>query len=159
MFGQWVSDSVVIGGGEVPADAMTEERRLAAFVAAVDDAGAVVPKGALMLDARHRVVINPSFKGQHYPPSMLSVAALQPIVSFLLLRQLLSHLRIVAGLSPEAAMDKGQFVHWRPPKRVDKKRAFETKGLTNPVDFLDPIEDDEPKATTEGMDGIVLTAD
>merc|ERR1711907_267888 len=50
-------------GAEVPPDAVTEERRLSAFVAAVDDAAAVVPKGAFLLDARHRVVPSPSFKG------------------------------------------------------------------------------------------------
>jgi len=48
---------------EVPADAVTEEKRLAAFVAAVDHAAAIAPAGALLLDARHRVVKSPSFQG------------------------------------------------------------------------------------------------
>jgi len=55
------------GGGEegaaVSPDTITEEKRLAAFVAAVDEACAVVPKGALLLDARHHVVPSPSFEG------------------------------------------------------------------------------------------------
>lgn len=51
------------GGEEVAADAITEEKRLAALVASVDDSCAVAPKGALLLDARHRVVQSPSFKG------------------------------------------------------------------------------------------------
>jgi len=48
---------------EAGADGITEEQRLAALVAAVDDSCAVAPKGALLLDARHRVVQSPSFKG------------------------------------------------------------------------------------------------
>merc|ERR1711907_308212 len=97
-------------GAEVAADAVTEEKRLAAFVAAVDDAAAVVPKGALLLDARHRVVPSPTFK----------------------------------GLAAEAAMDMKSYVHWRVPRQADKKRAFETKGLTQTTDFLDTIESDQP---------------
>jgi radial spoke head protein 9 len=50
-------------GGEVTEDAITEEKRLSALVAAVDESCAVAPKGALLLDARHRVVQSPSFKG------------------------------------------------------------------------------------------------
>merc|ERR1711959_746172 len=50
-------------GGEVAEDAVTEEKRLAVFVAAVDDAAAIAPVGALLLDARHRVVQSPSFQG------------------------------------------------------------------------------------------------
>lgn len=98
-------------GGEVPPDAVTEERRLAAFVAAVDDSCAVAPKGALILDARHRVVPSPSYK----------------------------------GLPAELALDVKSYVHWRAPRQADKKRAFETKGLTQTTDFLDPIDQDEPK--------------
>jgi radial spoke head protein 9 len=97
-------------GGEVAPDAVTEERRLAAFVAAVDDAAAVVPKGALLLDARHRVVPCPGFK----------------------------------GLPAELAMDIKSYVHWRVPRQPDKKRSFDTKGLSQTTDFLDTIEGDEP---------------
>merc|ERR1711988_1769990 len=97
-------------GAEVPPDAVTEERRLSAFVAAVDDAAAVVPKGAFLLDARHRVVPSPSFK----------------------------------GLPAESGMDVKSYVHWRVPTQPDKKRAFDTKGLTQTMDFLDTIEGDEP---------------
>lgn len=50
-------------GEEAAADGITEEMRLAAFVASVDDSCAVAPKGALLLDARHRVVQSPSFQG------------------------------------------------------------------------------------------------
>jgi len=98
-------------GAEVAEDAVTEERRLAAFVAEIDDAGAVAPTGALLLDARHRVVPSPSFR----------------------------------GLAPEAAMDLKSYVHWRAPRQSDKKKVFETKGLTQTTDFLDPIDKDEPK--------------
>jgi len=96
--------------GEVPADAVTEEKRLASLVAAVDDKCAVAPKGALLLDARHRVVPSPSFR----------------------------------GVSTDVAMDVSQYVHWRVPTQFEKKRAFETKGLTQTTDFLDTIEADEP---------------
>jgi len=96
--------------GEVAADAVTEEKRLAALVAAVDTTCAVVPKGALLLDARHKVVPSPSFQ----------------------------------GLSPDMAMDIKSYVHWRVPTQSDKKRAFETKGLTQTTDFLDSVDADEP---------------
>merc|ERR1712022_98002 len=49
--------------GEVSADAVTEEKRLATLVNKIDEACAVAPKGALLLDARHRVVQSPSFRG------------------------------------------------------------------------------------------------
>merc|ERR1711988_643574 len=96
--------------GEVATDAITEEKRLAAFVAAVDEQCAVLPKGALLLDARHRVVPSPTFR----------------------------------GLSPDMAMDLQAYVHWRVPTQADKKKAFDTKGLSQTTDFLDPIEKDEP---------------
>jgi len=98
------------GEGEVPSDAVTEEKRLATLVARVDEACAVAPKGALLLDARHRVVQSPSFR----------------------------------GISADVALDIKNYVHWRAPTQLDKKRAFETKGLTQTTDFLDSIEADEP---------------
>jgi len=96
--------------GEVAPDAVTEEKRLAALVAAVDESCAVAPRGALLLDARHRVVPSPSFK----------------------------------GLAPEQAMDLKCYVHWRMPTQADKKKAFDTKGLTQTSDFLDTIHADQP---------------
>jgi len=108
-----ISGTAPEGGeeGVVSPDAITEEKRLAAFVAAVDEACAVAPKGALLLDARHRVVQSPSFR----------------------------------GLAPDAAMDPKAYVHWRVPTQMDKKRAFDTKGLTQTNDFLDTIDGDEPR--------------
>jgi radial spoke head protein 9 len=97
-------------GGEVSEDTVTEEKRLGAFVQAVDDACAVVPKGALLLDARHRVVPSPSYR----------------------------------GLPPDQAMDPACYVHWRNPTQGDKKKAFDTKGLTQTTDFLDTIGKDQP---------------
>lgn len=96
--------------GEVSADAVTEEKRLATLVNKIDEACAVAPKGALLLDARHRVVPSPSFR----------------------------------GVAAEAALDVKQYVHWRAPTQFEKKRAFETKGLTQTTDFLDTIEGDQP---------------
>jgi radial spoke head protein 9 len=81
------------------------------WVQEVDDSCAVAPKGALILDARHRVVPSPSYK----------------------------------GLPAELALDVKSYVHWRAPRQADKKRALETKGLTQTTDFLDPIDQDEPK--------------
>jgi radial spoke head protein 9 len=50
--------------GEAPADdALTEEKRLSAFVAGVDAACAVVPVGAYALDARHRAVRSNNYSG------------------------------------------------------------------------------------------------
>jgi len=97
-------------GGEVTADTVTEEKRLSALVAAVDEACAVAPKGALLLDARHRVVQSPSFR----------------------------------GLASDAAMDVKSYVHWRIPKQAAKKKAFDTKGLSQTTDFLDSVDGDEP---------------
>merc|ERR1711998_21959 len=97
-------------GGEVSADTVTEEKRLAALVAAVDEACAMAPKGAPLLDARHRVVQSPSYR----------------------------------GMVPEAAMDIKSYVHWRIPKQAAKKKAFDTKGLSQTTDFLDSLEGDEP---------------
>jgi radial spoke head protein 9 len=107
-----ISGAVEGGGedGEVAPDAVTEEKRLAALVAAVDESCAVAPIGALLLDARHRVVPSPSFK----------------------------------GLAPEQAMDLKCYVHWRMPTQADKKKAFDTKGLTQTSDFLDTIHADQP---------------
>merc|ERR1712188_250931 len=107
-----ISGTAPEGGeeGEVSPDAVTEEKRLAAFVAAVDEACAVAPKGALLLDARHRVVQSPSFR----------------------------------GLAPDAAMDIKSYVHWRIPKQAAKKKAFDTKGLSQTTDFLDSVDGDEP---------------
>lgn len=44
-------------------DAVTEERRLSAFVMSVDEACALVPQGSLVLDARHRVVQSNNYQG------------------------------------------------------------------------------------------------
>lgn len=112
--GKIYGDAPAEGGEEgagVPDDAVTEERRLSAFVAAVDECCAVAPKGALLLDARHRVVPSPTFN----------------------------------GLSPEQANDLNCYVHIRAPRCADKKKVFETKGLTQTTDFLDPIDQDQPK--------------
>lgn len=50
--------------GAPPAeDTVTEEKRLAAFVQAVDAQCAVVPTGAYQLDARHRVVLSNTYRG------------------------------------------------------------------------------------------------
>jgi len=50
--------------GAPPAEeSVTEEKRLAAFVQAVDHACAVVPNGAYTLDARHRVVRSSTYAG------------------------------------------------------------------------------------------------
>jgi len=100
----------VAEGEEAGDDAVTEEKRLAALVQAVDENCSVIPKGALLLDARHRVVPSPSFK----------------------------------GVSAECAMDTSSYVHWRVPTQADKKKAFETKGLSQTSDFLDDLSKDEP---------------
>ena len=44
-------------------------------------------------------------------------------------------------------MDLAQYVHWRSPKQADKKRVYDTKGLTQTTDFLDPIDADQPKVS------------
>merc|ERR1711865_443889 len=50
--------------GAPPAEeTVTEEKRLAAFVQAVDHSCAVVPTGSYMLDARHRVVRSNTYSG------------------------------------------------------------------------------------------------
>jgi len=62
----FTGDLGAVSGGEgedAGGDAITEEMRLAALVASVDDCCALAPKGALLLDARHRVVQSPSFRG------------------------------------------------------------------------------------------------
>merc|ERR1711988_1419195 len=49
-----------------------------------------------------------------------------------------------AEVPADAGMDVKSYVHWRVPTQPDKKRAFDTKGLTQTMDFLDTIEGDEP---------------
>merc|ERR1712166_1230383 len=67
--------------GAPPAEeSVTEEKRLAAFVQAVDHACAAVPNGAYTLDARHRVVRSNTYSG-------LSMDAAADCASFVHLRK------------------------------------------------------------------------
>jgi radial spoke head protein 9 len=67
--------------GAPPAEeTVTEEKRLAAFVQAVDHSCAVVPTGSYVLDARHRVVRSNTYSG-------LSMDAAADCASFVHLRK------------------------------------------------------------------------
>ena len=129
------------------ADGITEEQRLSALVAAVDDQCAVAPKGALLLDARHRVVQSPSFRGG-IPPGNTS-QKIRLCSLFVLLFTTIGKMSepvavSIPGLSSDQAMDLKSYVHWRQPKQADKIKVRETKGLTQTTDFLDTIHADEP---------------
>lgn len=88
-----------------------EMHRLAFVVGQIDHDTAVLPRGAFVVDASHRVARNKSYE----------------------------------GLSYEAAGNLSNYYHFRTPESARAAAAYSKPGIVRPSDFMDPVNEDQPK--------------
>ncbi|VDQ15164.1 unnamed protein product [Trichobilharzia regenti] len=102
---------------------MKEEDRLAAIIYRMEEEVVIVPRGAYLRLSNGQVVRNKSFEGK--PVSIFKEEYL--------------------GLTIAEASKELSYFHCRPPIHMPHKPLADRARLDKAIDFLDTIEDDNPK--------------
>lgn len=112
---------------------ITEEKRLARLIQQIDADNSVVPRGAFVLNAQHKVIDNPTFRG-------MSCHSL-----------IIIEIRIwwdSLGLSISDAQNPRFYGHLRQPANLINKSLLQREGLSRSIDFMDTIDEDVPQGNT-----------